>query len=295
MIPFPDLSPEIISIDLFGVSFALRWYAVSYIMGFICAIRLMKFFIVREHLWRLSSPPMNSVQADALLTYLILGVILGGRIGYVLFYNPEYYASNILDIVRIWDGGMAFHGGFIGVIVAVLIYCRVNLINLWSSADLIAVASPPGLLFGRLANFINAELWGKPTQKPWGVVFPSERAQNCGPFVSPCGRHPSQLYEAALEGFILLLLLFLLARSGGLRWPGLMTGVFSLWYGMSRFLVEYFRVPDPQFFSASNLNGFAYKYGDYGVTMGQVLSLPMIIIGLFLIASAVRSRALTRK
>jgi phosphatidylglycerol:prolipoprotein diacylglycerol transferase len=282
MILFPDISPEIFSFELFGINLALRWYAVSYILGFFCALKLMKFFVVRKLLWASETPPISEDQADAFLTYLILGVIIGGRLGYVFFYNLEYYALNPLAIFRIWDGGMAFHGGFIGVIAAVILFCRANKLLLWSTADLIAVSTPPGLFFGRVANFINAELWGRPTEVYWGVIFPGELAQKCDGVIGTCARHPSQLYEAGLEGLLLLIALIYIAIKGGFKRPGLLTGVFAVGYGASRFFVEYFRVPDPQFFSQANPYGFAFKLGDYGITMGQSLSLPMILVGLFL-------------
>ncbi len=291
MIPFPNISPEIFSIDLFGINLALRWYAVSYILGFICALRIMKFFVVRKRLWALENPPLSTDQAESFLTYLIVGVIIGGRLGYVLFYNLEYYVLNPLAIVRIWDGGMAFHGGFFGVIVAVILFCWANKLSLWPTADLIALSTPPGLFFGRLANFINAELWGRPTDVYWGVIFPGDLAQQCDGVIGPCARHPSQLYEAGLEGFLLLIVLVYIALKGGFKSPGLLTGVFSLGYGASRFFVEYFRVPDPQFFSESNPLGFAFTFGDFGITMGQSLSLPMIIVGLFLCLRSARHRA----
>ena len=271
-----------------GFNFALRWYAVSYILGFFCALKLMKYFVLKEKLWVSNKPPITPDQADSILTYLILGVIIGGRLGYVLFYNFDYYSQNILDVIRIWDGGMAFHGGFLGVVLAVIIYCRVHSISLWSGADLIAVASPPGLLFGRVANFINGELWGSPTNQPWGVIFPGELAQACEGVIGPCGRHPSQLYEAGLEGFLLFLILYTLAMKGALKKPGLITGVFASGYGMARFLIEYVRVPDIQFFSESNPYGFAFRVGDLGITMGQCLSLPMILVGLILILGALK-------
>jgi phosphatidylglycerol:prolipoprotein diacylglycerol transferase len=243
----------------------------------------MKFFIGRKMLWHQNTAPLSSDQADSLLTYLILGVILGGRFGYVLFYNFEYYASNPFDIMRIWDGGMAFHGGFLGVCFAVILYTRVNSIPVWSCADLIAIASPPGLFFGRIANFINAELWGRPTEWPWGVAFPGQRAQSCEGIIGICARHPSQLYEAILEGLLLFILLFLMARFGAFKRSGLITAVFAIWYGLSRFIVEYFRVPDPQFFSSLNPYGFAFSFDRYGITMGQALSLPMALLGLILL------------
>lgn len=290
MIPFPDISPEIFSIELFGIDFALRWYAVSYILGFFCALKLMKFFVVKKFLWASESPPISTDQADAFLTYLILGVIIGGRLGYVLFYNIEFYILNPIAIFQIWDGGMAFHGGFIGVIMSVILFCWANKLVLWSTADLIAVSTPPGLFFGRVANFINAELWGRPTEVYWGVIFPGDLAQRCDGVSGPCARHPSQLYEAGLEGLVLLLVLLFIAFKGGFKRPGLLTGVFAFIYGASRFFVEYFRVPDPQFFSAVNPYGFAFKFGDIGITMGQSLSVPMMFFGLFLFFRCARQK-----
>ena len=288
MIPFPDISPEIFSINLFGQTLSLRWYAVSYILGFFCAIKIMKLYIKKTDLWIAGKPPFTSEQAEALLTFLILGVIFGGRLGYVLFYNLSYYVENPFHILRIWDGGMAFHGGFLGVVVAVTFYCFLNRISLWSAADLIAISSPPGLLFGRLANFINGELWGKPTDIAWGVIFPGDRAQDCPGVTGLCARHPSQIYEALLEGLLLFLILIILTYRGGFKRPGLITGSFALGYGISRFVVEYFRVPDPQFFSSINPFGFVIRVGEYGLTMGQSLTLPMILCGLILIVYSVR-------
>lgn len=207
--------------------------------------------------------------------------------GYVLFYNWTYYSENLTDIVRLWDGGMSFHGGFVGVMVAVLIYCRVNVLPLWSGADLVAVSTPPGLFFGRVANFINAELWGRPTELPWGVVFPGNRAQVCDGVIGLCARHPSQLYEAVLEGALLFLLMTILVLKGGFKKPGFLTATFLVGYGLSRFFIEYFRVPDPQFFSISNPFGFAIHFGEYGLTMGQILCIPMIILGLVLMVVSI--------
>ena len=283
MIAFPEISPEILSFSIAGVDFAVRWYAVSYLAGFFVAILLMKSFISKEKLWRFSTGPLDRDQVESMVTYLVLGVIVGGRLGYVLFYNLDLFVEHPGSIIRVWDGGMSFHGGFLGVVVATIFYCRFNGIRIWSCADLIALASGPGLLFGRMANFINAELWGRPTDVPWGFIFPGERAQNCSDVIGECSRHPTQLYEAGLEGLLLFVLLIIVAYLGGLRRPGMITGLFLLIYGSSRYLVEFYRVPDPQFFSANNVNGFAYTYGEFGVTMGQLLSLPMIFFGLLLI------------
>ncbi len=288
MIPFPDISPEIFSFSIADFEFSIRWYAVSYLAGILIAFMVMKSFLLRERLWRFNAGPLDREQLDSLMTYLVLGIIIGGRLGYVLFYNLDAYIESPENIVRVWDGGMAFHGGFLGVVIAVFLYCRFNGVLVWSCADLIALASGPGLLFGRLANFINAELWGRPTNAPWGVVFPGERAQDCAGVIGDCARHPSQLYEAGLEGLLLFLVLVTVASFGGLRRPGLISGLFFLIYGLSRYLVEFFRVPDQQFFSATNLNGFAYSYGEYGVTMGQLLSLPMICVGALLFLTKIK-------
>ena len=283
MIPFPDISPNIISFSLGGNEFAIRWYAVSYIMGFIVAGFLMKYFIRRNDLWLYGTPPMDKDQSDSFLTILILGVIIGGRLGYVFFYNLNFYIANPFDIFRVWDGGMSFHGGFLGVVLAVVYYCRFNGIPLWSCSDMIAMASPPGLFFGRVANFINAELWGKPTEAPWGVVFPGIQAQNCPEIIGLCARHPSQLYEAVLEGLLLFILMLIVSIKGGLKRPGLISGIFFAGYGISRFFVEFFRVADAQFISLENPRGYVYQLGELGVTMGQLLSLPMLLLGLVFI------------
>lgn len=283
MILFPNITPEIFTVDIFGLTLSLRWYALSYIFGFLLALLIMKTFIRKQVLWKNGIVPLSVEQADSLITYLILGVIVGGRVGYVLFYNLDYYLLFPANIFKLWDGGMSFHGGFLGVIISVILFCRVNSINLWSCADLIALASAPGLFLGRLANFINAELWGKPTTMAWGVVFPGDAAQNCPNIIGLCARHPTQLYEAALEGALLFLVLFILAKKGFLRLPKFITGCFGVGYGAARYIVEFYRVPDPQFFSTDNQFGYAFKYGEFGLTMGQALSIPMIIVGLFLI------------
>ena len=283
MLTFPDISPEIFSISIGGFELALRWYAVAYILGFIFAIILMKLFVRNNKLWMHHSPPMSEDQIDSLFSYLVLGVILGGRIGYVVFYNFDHYVANPADIVRVWDGGMAFHGGFMGVVLAVFMFCRLNGLPLWSVADLIALATPPGLFLGRVSNFINAELWGRPTNVPWGVVFPGNRAQNCEGIIGLCARHPTQLYEAVLEGFVLFIFLIVLTLLGSLKKPGLIAGVFFTGYGLSRFWVEFYRVPDPQFFSDTNQDGFAYQLAHTGVTMGQALSIPMVLFGTIIV------------
>ncbi|WP_170788183.1 prolipoprotein diacylglyceryl transferase [Ruegeria lacuscaerulensis] len=289
---FPDLSPELFSISLFGMEFALRWYALAYIAGILIAWRLGAAALKRPALWADNTPPMKPQQLEDLITWIILGVILGGRLGFVLFYQPAYYLANPEDILKIWQGGMAFHGGLLGVIVASYIYARRHQITVLPLADLIAHTVPPGLLLGRLANFINAELWGRPSEVPWAIIFPGPAAQDCpGVLVGMCARHPSQLYEAALEGLLLgAMLLWLVYRKGALRKPGLVMGVFLAGYGASRFIVEFFRQPDAQFISVGNPLGLAWHIGGYGLTMGQLLSLPMIALGLWFALRARHAR-----
>ncbi|MDA7428181.1 prolipoprotein diacylglyceryl transferase [Primorskyibacter aestuariivivens] len=285
MIPFPPLSPELFSISLFGMTFALRWYALAYIAGILIgwwiAVRALK----RPALWQGNSPPMKPGQVEDLMTWVILGVILGGRLGYVLFYQPGYYLTAPLEILAIWQGGMAFHGGLLGVIVAAWIWSARNGVERLPLADLMALATPPGLLLGRIANFINAELWGRQTDMAWGVAFPGELAQLCGqPLGELCARHPSQLYEAGLEGLLLgAALLWLGFARGWLKTPGRIAALFFAGYGAARFIVEFFRQPDAQFVTDDNPLGLAFHVGGWGVTMGQALSLPMILIGLWIV------------
>jgi len=283
MIQFPELSPEIFSITLFGMEFALRWYALAYIFGLLIAWRLAIAALRAPGLWPAQKPPMQPAQIEDLLTWVILGVILGGRLGFVLFYQPGYYLANPAEILRIWQGGMAFHGGLLGVILAAWAYAQRHGIDKLQLADLVAYTVPTGLLLGRLANFVNAELWGRPTDLPWGVAFPGQVAQSCGQALGElCARHPSQLYEALLEGLLLgLLLIVMVWRRQALGRPGLVLGLFFAGYGLSRFLVEFFRQPDAHFVTPGNPLGLAWQISGYGLTMGQILSLPMIAIGLY--------------
>ena len=288
-LPFPDISPEIFSISIFGFELALRWYALAYIVGIIIGWRLVVMALKAPRLWPSNTAPLTPGQTEDMLTWIILGVLLGGRIGYVLFYQPGAYLNDPLSIIAIWEGGMSFHGGMLGVILAFWLYSRRHKLPLLTTADAVAIGVPPGLLLGRFANFINAELWGRPTDVPWGVVFPGQAAQFCPDVVGACARHPSQLYEAFLEGFVLLVLLLWLAWArGGFKRPGFLTGIFLLGYGASRFAVEFVRQPDAQFISEGNPLGLAWHVGGYGLTMGQILSLPMILLGLYLIARARR-------
>ena len=295
-IPFPDISPEIFAISIGDFSFALRWYALAYIVGLIAGWWIIMRAMRRPTLWPQDTPPMRPEQVEGLLTAVILGVIIGGRMGYALFYQPGGYLADPLSILRIWEGGMSFHGGLIGVAVAAWIYCRRNGAPPMQIADAMAMVVAIGIGLGRVANFINAELWGRPTDMPWGVIFPGEAAQACpGPvgmtldgLTAVCARHPSQLYEALLEGLLMgAILLWLAWRSGWLKRPGALTGMFFVIYGLSRFAVEFVRQPDAQFVEPGNPIGFALQISpSVGLTMGQLLTLPMILLGLWLITRA---------
>ncbi|HYI31571.1 MAG TPA: prolipoprotein diacylglyceryl transferase, partial [Bradyrhizobium sp.] len=210
--------------------------------------------------------PMSVTDFDDFVLWVTFGIILGGRLGYVLFYNPAHFAANPLDVLQLWQGGMSFHGGFGGCVVAVMLFAWRRGISILSLGDLTCAVAPIGLLLGRLANFINGELWGRPGDVPWAMVFPGG---------GPLPRHPSQLYEAALEGAVLLVVLALLIRAGALKRPGLILGAFSLGYGVARSFCELFREPDTQL-------GFLWG----GMTMGMLLSVPLMIAGAVLIWNA---------
>ena len=258
---FPEIDPVAIQIG----GFAIRWYAIAYIIGLIGGWRYMR--------WLASKPPVvvTAPQLDDFLFWATLGVVGGGRLGYVLFYKPLYYLSNPLDILKVWQGGMSFHGGALGVILALILFCRVRKLPLLPVADILCAVVPLGLLFGRIANFINGELFGRaaPDDLPWAMVFPHG---------GPIPRHPSQLYEAALEGLLLLLVLHILWRCEAVRRrPGILAGVFLAGYGLSRIIAEFFRQPDP-------FLGFLWG----GATMGQLLSIPLVLAGTGLILFAFR-------
>ena len=287
MIPFPDISPEIFSITVAGREFALRWYALAYLVGLLAGWRIMVALMRRPALWG-DRAPMAAEQVEELLTWIVVGVVIGGRLGFVLFYEADYYLAHPVEIVRVWQGGMSFHGGFLGVVLAAWVFARRNAIPPLRLADALAVATPVGLGLGRVANFINAELWGRPTDLPWGVVFPGEAAQACATATMACARHPSQLYEAALEGVLLLIALVWLVRRGGLGRPGLALGVFLAGYGLARFVVEFFRQADARFITPDNPLGHVLGGPVWGVTMGQLLSLPMVVVGAGFILWAMR-------
>ena len=256
-IAFPAIDPVLFELG----PLVIRWYALAYIAGLIIGVRLMR----RLATWGFHATPAERI--DDFMVWAVIGVIVGGRLGYILFYNFSFYASHPLAIFQVWKGGMSFHGGLLGVVAASVLYARRIGMPLLRFADVVAVAAPVGLFFGRIANFINGELYGRVTDVPWGVVFPAG---------GPAPRHPSQLYEAALEGAVLFIILILLYRREGVRQrPGMSAGVFFVGYGLARSFVEFFRQPDAHI-------GFL----SFGTTTGQWLSIPMIAVGLWLIFNA---------
>jgi phosphatidylglycerol:prolipoprotein diacylglycerol transferase len=285
-LPFPNIDPALFTLDLGFASFSLRWYALAYIGGLLIGWLLVARLARRRALWPEGRPPMEPAQTESLLTWMALGVILGGRLGYVLFYRPTYYLENPGEILAVWQGGMAFHGGALGVILALILWSRVNAAPQFSVADAVCVVTPIGLFLGRLANFVNGELWGRPSDAPWAMAFPR---------AGDLPRHPSQLYEAVLEGALLFALLWWLAtRRGWLKRPGAVSGAFLAGYGAARFFVEFFRQADAQYVAPGNPWGHVLRLGAgpeaWGLTMGQLLSLPMIAAGLALIAWAFSRR-----
>ena len=279
---FPDIDPVLFSVRLFGLELAIRWYALAYIAGLLIGWRYVAWLCARPALWG-GAAPMPPERADDLLTWMILGVILGGRLGYVLFYQPGYFLANPAEVLAVWRGGMSFHGGLAGVAAGVILFSLKNRLPILGVGDAVSAAAPIGLFFGRLANFINAELWGRPSTAPWAVVFPGEGGV-CPPgWTAPCARHPSQLYEAALEGLCLFALLALAIRWGALERGGRVFGLFLVGYALARLAVERFRQADPQFVTPANPWGWVVPLGETGLTMGQLLTLPMIAVGLILL------------
>ena len=233
------------------ISFEIRWYSLAYILGIIIGwIFCKKIFIKNLDI---------NQKFDDYITYLIIGIIIGGRLGYVFFYNFNYYINNILDIFKIWQGGMSFHGGLLGIIVASILFAKKNNQDLFVYTDLVSLVAPIGIFFGRLANFINSELYGKVTEVPWAVTFVQ---------VDNLSRHPSQLYEAFFEGIILFILLLYFRNKNFLAKPGLISGLFLIFYSVFRFCIEFFRVPDEQI-----------GYLIFNLSMGQIISLVFIMIG----------------
>ncbi len=259
MIPgllFPNLDPVAIQIG----PLAIRWYALAYIVGIILSWRLMRRLAAQ-------SPEIaTTTQVDDFVSWATLGVVLGGRLGYCLFYQPSVYLADPIGILRVWTGGMSFHGGILGVAIAIVLFCRHYRIPILGFSDRLAVCAPIGLGLGRVANFINGELWGRPASAalPWAMIFP--RADTVP-------RHPSQIYQALMEGLILFLIMFSLSRREAIRARfGLLTGIFLIGYGVARITGELFREPD-------DFLGFLW----FGATMGQLLSIPMVVAGLWLV------------
>jgi phosphatidylglycerol---prolipoprotein diacylglyceryl transferase len=262
-IPFPDFDPVLVQ---FG-PFVIRWYALAYIFGILLGWLYARMLIRNERLW--GGPARISTLAfDDFVLWVTLGIILGGRIGYVLFYNTAHFAANPMEIFEVWKGGMSFHGGFAGCVVAVVLFASKRGISIPSLGDLVCAVAPIGLLLGRIANFINSELWGRPTDVPWAMVFPNG---------GPLARHPSQLYEATLEGLVLFGVLAFALHRGALKRPGLIIGMFAVGYAVARIICEFFREPDPQL-------GFIWG----GLTMGMMLSAPLMLAGFGFILFALR-------
>jgi phosphatidylglycerol:prolipoprotein diacylglycerol transferase len=260
-IPFPAFDPVLVHIG----PFAIRWYALAYIGGILIGWLYARALIRSQRVWG-GPAPLTLLDLDDFILWVTLGIILGGRVGYVLFYNGVFFAEHPLEALQIWKGGMSFHGGFIGCVVAVIAFATRRGIPMLTLGDLTCAVGPVGLFLGRIANFINGELWGRPADVPWAMVFPGG---------GPLPRHPSQLYEAFFEGVVLFSILALLVRMGALRRPGLIIGAFALCYGAARIGGEFFREPDVQL-------GFLWG----GLTMGMLLSLPMMLAGVAFIVFA---------
>jgi phosphatidylglycerol:prolipoprotein diacylglycerol transferase len=270
-IPFPEFDPVAISLG----PLSIKWYGLSYLAGLVLGWAYIRRLLQAPALWRNETPPFSVQKVDDLLLYITAGVVLGGRLGYILLYEPSAYLASPLDVFAVWKGGMSFHGAFVGCALAMWLFSRNQGVGLLSTSDLVTASVPVGLFFGRLANFINGELFGRVTDVPWAMVFPHARALH--PEVEPATRHPSQLYEAALEGIVLFLVLRLLThRFGALKTPGLVTGVFLVGYALARSFVELYREPH-------------FMAGPF--TAGQLYSLPMLIGGLYLIWLARRPAA----
>ena len=262
LLPYPDIKPEIFSIG----PFAIRWYALAYIAGLLIGWQIMRRVCTQPP--RVLSPQ----KIDDFLLWAAIGVILGGRLGYVLFYKPSFFLQNPLQILTLWEGGMSFHGGLLGVIVAILAFSWKNGITPFLLSDMMAIVTPIGLFFGRIANFINGELWGRPSDVAWAMIFPRG---------GPLPRHPSQLYQATFEGILLFLLLLMVWRwTDGRRRPGLLTGVFCMGYAVARIVGEIFREPDAF---------LGFILGSDWLTMGMLLSVPVFAFGGWLVWRAYRN------
>jgi phosphatidylglycerol---prolipoprotein diacylglyceryl transferase len=262
VLPYPAINPVLIHVG----PLAVRWYALAYIVGILLGWIYARAIIRSPHLWG-GTAPLNTVDFDDFVIWITVGIILGGRTGYVLFYNLPVFAAHPWQILELWNGGMSFHGGVLGCIVAIVWFALKRGIPILSLGDVTTAVAPIGLFLGRIANFINGELWGRPSNVPWAMVFPNG---------GPVPRHPSQLYEAALEGIVLFAVLNLLVRLGALKRPGIVTGCFAAGYGVARITCDFFREPDAQL-------GFLWG----GLTMGMLLCIPLILAGVAILAYAV--------
>ncbi len=263
-LPFPNIDPVLISVG----PLAIHWYGLAYVVGILLGWRYARILAATERLWTPGKPAMTAADIDDFLLWSALGIVLGGRVGYILFYDFGAFAANPLRLLEIWNGGMSFHGGLLGTIIAMIVFAWRRHIVVWSLFDVVAASACFGLFLGRVANFINGELWGKVTDVPWAVVFPTG-----GPFA----RHPSQLYEAVLEGPVLFAVLAVLIwRFGKLNAPRYIGGTFIAGYAVSRILVEFVREPDAH---------IGYLYGGW-LTMGMALSIPMLAVGVIAVISA---------
>jgi phosphatidylglycerol---prolipoprotein diacylglyceryl transferase len=272
VIPFPAINPVLISIG----PFSIRWYALAYIVGIIAGWFYARAMIARQRYWG-GPAPITVADYDDFIIWITIGIIAGGRIGYVLFYNLKEFAAHPVQIFELWNGGMSFHGGVAGCVVATVLFALRRGLPMLTLGDVTTAVAPIGLFLGRIANFINGELWGRPTDVPWAMIFPNG---------GPIPRHPSQLYEATLEGLVLLIVLGAMVRIGALKRPGLITGAFFFLYGVARTICEFFREPDAQ------LEAFTRSTG--GLTMGMLLCIPLMIAGLGLIALALSRQPLVR-
>ena len=272
LIAFPVFDPIAIQIG----PIAIRWYALAYIGGIVLGWIYARSLLKNENLWG-GPAPISLPQLDDFILWVTLGIILGGRTGYVLFYNLPHFIEHPRQIFELWNGGMSFHGGVAGCVVATVLFALRRGLPMLTLGDVTTAVAPIGLFLGRIANFVNGELSGRPTDVPWAVIFPNG---------GPIPRHPSQLYEATLEGVVLLIVLGAMVRMGALKRPGLITGSFFFLYGVARTACEFFREPDMQ------LEAFTRSTG--GLTMGMLLCIPLMIAGLGLIALALSRQPLAR-
>jgi phosphatidylglycerol:prolipoprotein diacylglycerol transferase len=268
LLPFPIIDPVAVNLG----PLPIRWYALSYIAGFVFGWIGLRALVGDDALWGPSQARPTREGVDDLLVNVALGVIIGGRLGHVLIYDPAFYLAHPLEIFQTWKGGMAFHGGLIGAVCGMALFARGHGAPFLTVTDICAAVAPIGLFFGRLANFIKPEMWGRETDVPWAMIFPT---------AGDAPRHPSQLYEAGLEGLALFALLWWATRAGALKRPGLVTGLFGVGYGLARIFCEFFREPDP-----------VQEALPHGFTMGMVLSLPLVLLGAGVALFSLRRRSL---